>query len=85
MAERDESSGLQAFKYDGRLARFSTQHSPSASSRRARGEHTVAGRVGQTAARDPGQCALCGGLLQIAIERWTRRTVVSTPPAARKR
>ncbi|KAL5434481.1 hypothetical protein PMIN05_007796 [Paraphaeosphaeria minitans] len=51
----------------GRLARFSTQHSLSASTGRARGDQTVAGRVGQTAARDPGWHVRCGGCCKLLL------------------
>lgn len=72
VAERDESSGLQAFKYGGwRRAVGEIQHAArrSGDARRARGDQTVASRVGQTAARGPGCCPVQSAL-QIARERW---------------
>ena len=76
VAERDESSGLQAFKYDGGGWRDSTRkHSPSALSGRARGDQTVAGRVGQTAAGGPGSrvlCRRCCKLIEGAVDEADR-------------
>lgn len=82
MAERDESSGLQAFKYGWAVGSSSTQRNPSAS--------TLAGPavtkplpVGWVRQQRGALAAVpCAERAQIAVERWMRRTVVSTSPAA---